>query len=68
MPTINKAGHLIQVETHPQPFGYKLYEAMAPEGYKWAGDSWSIHGESLADLRARVAHTDLEPSCEGEDL
>lgn len=68
MPTIKKDDHTIEVETHPQPFGYKLYEAMAPDGYKWAGDSWSIHGDSLADLRARVAQTDLESAGEDEDL
>jgi hypothetical protein len=68
MPNIKKAGHLIEVEIHPQPFGYKLFEAMAPDGYKWAGDSWSIHGERMADLRARVEMTDLEEASDDEDL
>jgi len=68
MPTIKKAGHLIGVAIHPQPFGIKLYEAMAPGGYRWAGDRWSIHGESLADLSQRVKYTDLEATAHDEDL
>lgn len=68
MATITKGAHRIEVERHPQPFGVWLYEAVAPDGFKWAGDTWSIHGESLADLRQRVAHTNLEPAEEDEDL
>ena len=64
---IIKGEHKIVVEVHPQPFGEKLYEAMAPKGFKWAGDTWSIHGADMDDLRNRVAHTDLEEADDDEE-
>lgn len=68
MATFKKDGHLIQVEVHPQPFGTKLYEAVAPDGYSWGGECWSIHGDSLADLKQRAAHTELVPTEDDADL
>lgn len=68
MSTIVKDGHVIAVERHPQPWPDKpLYEAKAPDGYKWSGDTWSIHGDDLKDLRARADETDLE-AADDEDL
>lgn len=65
---IQKDEHEIKVEKHPQPWpDSPLYEAIAPEGYKWAGDTWSIHGADMKDLRSRVKQTNLEETTE-EDL
>jgi hypothetical protein len=68
MAIIRKDRHVLPVIKHLQPFGEYLYEVEAPKGYKWSGDTWSIHGDSLSDLRERVKYTGLEEADDDEDL
>jgi hypothetical protein len=68
MKSLWKDGHEIEVIKHPQRGEEPLLEALAPDGYAWQGEMTGIHGADMADLRDRVAHTDLLPAdFDGDD-